>query len=753
MKSKESIIVTLIALLLFAFTSVGYAVYNAQARIEGQSTFTKNGEIVISSAILTDYKNLLNQENPTIDGHSIHFNMNFNVAPTEEALQDEYYGLYTITISNNTFYDYTFNEAHFNPSLTTINNEDMEVSYELEGIEAGDVIPTLDSVTFTLKIIMTPNNSGNFNVSGDTEFELEQGEPTGRLLGSIPKNISGDLKNTNQSIAIAATVMNTYEAPKNFHITVSNDNFYLVDSNNQPLQEYTILANGTETYNIYLKVKSEARFVAERQSMNIYLEPSDSPRTSMGVVVAYVTTDSTLVDVTPPTVSNVVGTMQTTRGSVNVTFNASDDIGVDHSVIETYRVVNNNATLVSTNQTQSDEQEYLVTGLQEGNYYFKVTTYDTSGNSSSAQSETRNYIWTMNVRVNITQGGPNGNYTVDYGQTYTTTITANNNRTRPNNLNITMGGNTLANTQYTYNANNGRLSVPNVTGDLVITGQTGNGCLVEGTKVLLGDYTTKNVEDITYDDLLMVWSYDTGTLTREYPIWIEKEKKTKEYTKITFSDNSEIKIVGSHAFFSEDLHRFVSADNSEEFHIGTNIAKVENNNLKTVQVTKIETIKEEVNFYFVASTRYWNIISDDFVTTDAFTDITNLYEFNDQMKWQGKTNEELDYEYLQDVLPYYMYKGFRAGELAVLLNKGVSLIDFKDYISLWITSDFMLQKPIEREGSRYWPVSINLTEKEYIKEGDTFELPEGTWYSTSEHKYYHSHEKVQVWTGMHFEKQ
>ena len=78
----------------------------------------------------------------------------------------------------------------------------------------------------------------------------------------------------------------------------------------------------------------------------------------------------------------------------------------------------------------------------------------------------------MNVSIEITQGGPNGNYTVDYGQTFQTTITANNGRNLPNTLTITMGGQNLNNNNYTYNANNGSLRIPNVTGDLSITGAT-----------------------------------------------------------------------------------------------------------------------------------------------------------------------------------------------------------------------------------------------------------------------------------------
>ena len=59
--------------------------------------------------------------------------------------------------------------------------------------------------------------------------------------------------------------------------------------------------------------------------------------------------------------------------------------------------------------------------------------------------------------------------------------------------------------------------------------------------------------------------------------------------------------------------------------------------------------------------------------------------------------------------------------------------------------------------NRYWMVTTSddvVTNKEdyLVKEGDYYKLPKGRWYSTSENKEYTGETKVQVWTGMHFEK-
>ena len=70
----------------------------------------------------------------------------------------------------------------------------------------------------------------------------------------------------------------------------------------------------------------------------------------------------------------------------------------------------------------------------------------------------------------------------------------------------------------------------------------------------------------------------------------------------------------------------------------------------------------------------------------------------------------------------------------------------------------MMQKPIEKNGARYWPISVGSKwsqKQKLVKEGTYYQLPFNgktkKWYSTSENKTYQPGEVVQVWTGMHFE--
>ena len=462
----------------------------------------------------------------------------------------------------------------------------------------------------------------------------------------------------------------------------------------------------------------------------------------------------------PPVITTLSDEQQTTDGEIKLLFAATDDHGIDHYEIETYEMVSGVETLLSTNTATGDATDYTVTNLQEGTYFFKVRAVDIYGLTVEATTPSKEYRWNYTATINIQNGGPNGTTAIHYGNAYNVTLTVNNGYRSISNMVVTMGGNTLTTNDYSFDETNGDFSIPKITGDISITGRAStNFCLIEGTKVKLANNKTKKIEDITYDDLLLVWSYEEGKVVEEYPLWIEKGKKATSYTRITFSDHSTINIYLDHAFFSTDINQFVKVQDQENFHIGTKVLKVmSNNELKEVSVEKIETIQEEKMYYFVASTRYYNIISDDFITTDAYTDITNLYEFNQNATWKNPNVQELDYKYLEDVLPYYLYKGFRAGEVAILLNANkTNLNEFKYYIKNIVLAEDMLLKPEEKNGSRYWMVSTGNTwnsTKKKVKEGTYYQLPYDHqtkyWYSTSENKTYLPGEKVQVWTGMHF---
>ena len=125
----------------------------------------------------------------------------------------------------------------------------------------------------------------------------------------------------------------------------------------------------------------------------------------------------------------------------------------------------------------------------------------------------------------------------------------------------------------------------------------------------------------------------------------------------------------------------------------------------------------------------------------------------------------LDYSDFEDVLPYYLYSGFRVREAGYLVNnKMISLDVFKEYISTLIINPEMLEEPITIDNSRYWMVTTsedninNLNKKMFLrKESSTYILPKSNssnfvgWYNTSDNSIYKPGDKIFVAHGIHFE--
>ena len=712
------------------------------------------------------------------ESSTISFSVSFTLGANDPTAADEHSATYEVTILNDTIGPYAFGSDLFSPSLniTPPAGETLDYAYDVTGVNAGDIIPPKTSITFTVKLTLYPSGgAGDYSGGVETNINTEGGND-GLLVGAFYNgNNSGDLTGNNVTAPLTISVMNTYTEQKTFTFSVSNSNFSVVDSNNNPNPSFQI-AGETESQNfvIYIKRDTNATFGNSPQRFNLYLNPTGEDPISIGTVLMDVDVDTNFYDNEPPTITSLTATKISNRKSITATWAATDNYGVDHYEIYLY---NNSNTLISS-ATNVTTTSYTFDNLSNGTYYLKLIAYDGKGNHSEMNSASTAYSWSYTVRVTTCtncSGNPTSQ-TVDAGGSASVTLTGNSGYTdsRPTINSVVMTDSvtgqqtTLTSSSYTYN--NGVLTVSNLTGNVTITAQgvANSTCLVKGTKVLLANGKTKNVENIKYDDLLAVWNYNNGTITYEYPLWIEKEKKTSTYTRITFSDNTYLNIAGNHALYSTDHNKFINF-NDEEFKVGTNIAKVnEDNSFGKVTITKIETINEDTTYFFVGSTTYYNIIANNILTTDVNTMISNLYGFKEDATWPEEKstlveNNELDYSYFQDVLPYYIYKGFRVKEAGFLINYNfITLDEFKYYITTLVINQNYIKKPItDSTGTNNWMVTTSLDKVNSLnkrlflyKEGTTYTLPKYDnvikWYSTSEDTYYNPGDSVQVYHGMHF---
>ena len=717
-------------------------------------------------------KNVLDNPIPNPTFHDMDAQFSITFQRPEGSTETDFEITYEVTISNTHYDDYIFRGLDFNPQITASADSDTaELSLIPIGIDDGEKIASGATKTFQVKLVLTTNNpDGNYSTATNTQVDTtpDTEEETGAITATINKT-SGNLQTPNTLAPFTVTVTSTYPSDKEFRLISSNSNLEIVDANGNAISRpLTIHGESTKTYQINVKIAEGANFVSNSTTMSMYLSSEGIANTSVDTLTLAVDK----YDV-PDTTKVTVGNLQLayyydksdSTPKIKATWDRKD---VGGTAISDYvvNVYTTNGNVAKTCHTSSATRECLISGLSENtNYYAVVYGIDEAGNSGASdvgsatqadgyatRSSTESWTWTYTVTRNLTNMTvSSGGTTAIKGSSYILVFTAddassNNYYAVPDSMTVTMANS--SGNFYTYQKENsdrrGRITINEVTGNISISGsRTGSGvCLVEGTKVKLYDGTYKNIEDIKYYDLLSVWSYDTGSLTYEYPIWIEKSNKSDSYQKTTFSDGTILKTVGLHQVFSLDDNKFVNIyDENGYIKVGTRVAKEVDGKIVPIKVTKVETVNENVNYYYIASSIYYNIITEDIITTSdqivPGVTLSNMYGFDDNIKWPSNRKEIISkegalYNYKDlNVMPYYLYYGSRGNETKLFVNLGYAttpeLINY--LLATQLNPDKAVSPITDKEGNRLWMITTSDDDiknyKKYLhKEGYIYTLKE-----------------------------
>ena len=191
---------------------------------------------------------------------------------------------------------------------------------------------------------------------------------------------------------------------------------------------------------------------------------------------------------------------------------------------------------------------------------------------------------------------------------------------------------------YLYFSTNDPGDITSVTGGVTIVNAytvrvTGDGtvsasysCMIEGTQITLANGTTKAIEDVTYDDELLVWDFYNKQLSTAKPTWIMKEGITDKYLKAKFSNGSEIGFVGPgrdigyHRIFNADKNRFTHVGN-EETPIGTTTFAQDSSNPTLVSQ---EVVNKQVKYYNIITDKHYNLFANGILTSCKLSNMYNI---------------------------------------------------------------------------------------------------------------------------------
>lgn len=822
-KQNYNSILGLITFLIFSALTLGYAVFYKDIGLNGNINLQKIGKVRITKVELDTSKN-----NNTLPESALSLNdegnlqISYNTTVSRE--EKTYQSTYLIYITNESPFDYTYTGISINPevNITNANEEDggasVEYSFDKTNnkntLEEGDLVKKDETKVLAIILTITVGSENtNINISiGGTINANSSLDNTGEIKGTvIEKNL--DLSGEKSLTCFDVEVINTYKYRRSFTLKSVNENFILVNENNESLTDFYIdppneldETSNKKTYNICIKKNENSVFTEETENTIISLETNNIPAFSIGELTIKVDL-SEEIDNKKPEISNVTLKInkydqETNSLLLNTSWQRLDSGGTEitNYYIDLYEYNGETNIKIKTYNQQSALTNYQITLDQNFletyreniitnnyDYYIKVYGKDKAGNTGEEDCQTTNTYcpssemiklkWEFNVDTSDLTNmslSSESSTKVYINNQYQASFTVNNYYSLPSSITVKMNSVELeVNKDYTYSATgNGSLNITtNITGDISITGSarySGGVCLVKGTKIKLANGFYKNIEDVKYNDLIMAFSHELGKIIYTYPIWIEKEGKLNHYQKTTFSDGTILETVGSHGIFSIDKNKYVSVLDKKNFKIGTKVIKIDkNNNLKTVTVKKIETIEKNIKYYHVSSTRYHNVIANDLLTTDAMLIISNMFPFNKDLTWSKEREnflKEKDLFYYQDwthLFKPHIFKGFRMEEAKYLYNKNELNIN----IFSKLLNSLILNPPVNKNNKNIWMVTtsdeIAKGEKgSYYEEGTYYTLPKPKknknknfkgWYNTSNNKYYKVNEKVEVDYGMYFE--
>ena len=99
-------------------------------------------------------------------------------------------------------------------------------------------------------------------------------------------------------------------------------------------------------------------------------------------------------------------------------------------------------------------------------------------------------------------------------------------------------------------------------------------CVAEGSLITLADGTQVAVEDLTGDEMLLVWNMKTGTFDAAPILFIDNHARTSySVINLYFSDGTSVKVIDEHAFWNSSLNRYTFLRSDAAKYIGDSFNK------------------------------------------------------------------------------------------------------------------------------------------------------------------------------------
>lgn len=123
-------------------------------------------------------------------------------------------------------------------------------------------------------------------------------------------------------------------------------------------------------------------------------------------------------------------------------------------------------------------------------------------------------------------------------------------------------------------------------------------CVAEGTLITLSDGSQKAVEQLTGDEMLLVWNMYTGMFDSAPILCIDSDPLNMyEVIQLSFSDETTVDVISEHGFFDVDLNQYVYLDENAANYIGHRFLKQGANGMMQVTLENVTIVQESTMAY------------------------------------------------------------------------------------------------------------------------------------------------------------
>ena len=220
-------------------------------------------------------------------------------------------------------------------------------------------------------------------------------------------------------------------------------------------------------------------------------------------------------------------------------------------------------------------------------------------------------------------------------------------------------------------------------------------CVTPDTLVTLADGTQKRIDQVTYDDQLLVWNFYTGEYdVASASILMNHGANTVNVTTLYFSDGTSINTINGHGFFDVATNEFVLIDefNAADY-IGHTFVRQDGDGYATVELVSYSVEEQYTEVWSILTSEHYNCMLEGMWTVTA-AEVENSpewlmpYEIGEDMKYdEVKMQADIEkyglYTY-EDFADYCTYEQFVALGLE---NFKVSVA--KGYIT-WAEIEYLL---------------------------------------------------------------